>query len=121
MDSNNAGYTGTGFANTNNALNAGVRWRVNATAAGNYTLQWRFANGTTGNRPGSLRVNGTTLSTVALPATGAWTTWTNSASVTVALRAGANDIALVATTSGGLANIDSLTVNGNGMSASACN
>ena len=58
--------------------NAGVRWRVNATAAGNFTLQWRFANGTTGNRPGSLRVNGTTLSTVALPATGAWTTWTNS-------------------------------------------
>ena len=82
VDSNNAGYTGTGFANTNNAPNAGVRWRVNATAAGNFTLQWRFANGTTGNRPGSLRVNGTTLSTVALPATGAWTTWTNSASVT---------------------------------------
>ena len=66
MDSNHAGYTGTGFANTNNATNAGVRWRVNATAAGNFTLQWRFANGTTGNRPGSLRVNGTTLSTVAL-------------------------------------------------------
>jgi arabinogalactan endo-1,4-beta-galactosidase len=121
VDNNNAGYTGTGFANTNNATNAGVRWRVNATAAGNYTLQWRFANGTTGNRPGSLRVNGATLSTVALPATGAWTTWTNSASVTASLRAGANDIALVATTSGGLANIDSLTVAGSGISASACN
>ena len=38
-----------------------------------------------------------------------------------ALRAGANDIALVATTSGGLANIDSLTVGGNGVSVIACN
>jgi hypothetical protein len=121
VDSNNAGYTGTGFANTNNALNAGVRWRVNASAAGNYTLQWRFANGTTGNRPGSLRVNGATLSTVALPATSAWTTWTNSATVTAALRAGANDLAVVATTSGGLANIDSMTVSGTAVSASACN
>jgi hypothetical protein len=121
VDSNNAGYTGSGFANTNNALNTTVRWRVNATAAGNYSFQWRFANGTTGNRPGSLRINGTTLSTVALPATGAWTTWTNSSSVSAALRAGANDIALVATTSGGLANIDSLTVSGTGVSATACN
>jgi hypothetical protein len=121
VDSNNAGYTGTGFANTNNALNAGVRWRVNASAAGNFTLQWRFANGSADNRPASLRVNGATLSTVALPATGAWTTWTNSASVTVALRAGANDISLVSTTSGGLGNIDSMTATGSGISATACN
>jgi len=121
IDSNHAGYTGTGFANSNNATNAGVRWRVNATAAGNFTLQWRFANGTTGSRPGSLRVNGATLSTVTLQATGAWTTWTNTGSVTAALRAGANDISLVATTSGGLANIDSMTLTGNGISATACN
>jgi pectate lyase len=94
---------------------------VNAAAAGNFTLQWRFANGTTGSRPGTLRINGTNGTTVALPATGAWTTWTNSSSVTAALRAGANDIALVATTSGGLANIDSMTVSGTGVSAVACN
>ena len=35
VDSNNAGYTGTGFANTNNASNAGVRWRVNAASKPN--------------------------------------------------------------------------------------
>ena len=121
IDSNNAGYTGSGFANTNNATGTTVRWRVNAAAAGNFTLQWRFANGTTGNRPGTLRINGANGTTVALPATGAWTTWTNSSSVTAALRAGANDIALVATTSGGLANIDSMTASGTGVSAVACN
>jgi arabinogalactan endo-1,4-beta-galactosidase len=121
VDSNNAGFTGAGFANTNNASATAVRWRVNASAAGNYTFQWRFANGTTGNRPGSLRINGVTGAPVALAATGAWTTWTNSGTFTVALRAGANDIALVATTSGGLANIDALTVTGSGISAVACN
>jgi arabinogalactan endo-1,4-beta-galactosidase len=121
VDNNNAGFTGAGFANTNNATGSTVRWRVNASAAGNYTLQWRFANGTTGNRPGTLRVNGVNGSTVALAATGAWTTWTNSGSVSANLRAGANDIALVATTSGGLANIDSMTASGSGISAVACN
>jgi arabinogalactan endo-1,4-beta-galactosidase len=121
VDSNNAGYTGTGFANTNNATGTTVRWRVNAAAAGNFTLQWRFANGTTGNRPGTLRLNGVNGTAVNLPATGAWTTWTNSSSITASLRAGANDIALVASTSGGLANIDSMTVTGSGISAVACN
>jgi arabinogalactan endo-1,4-beta-galactosidase len=121
VDGNHAGYTGSGFANTNNATGTTVRWRVNAAAAGNYTLQWRFANGTTGNRPGTLRLNGVNGTTVALQATGSWTTWTNTASITASLRAGANDIALVATTSGGLANIDSMTASGTGVSAIACN
>jgi arabinogalactan endo-1,4-beta-galactosidase len=121
VDSNNAGFTGAGFANTNNATGTTVRWRVNASAAGNYTFAWRFANGTTGNRPGSLRINGTTGAAVALAATGAWTTWTNTGSFTAALRAGANDLALVATTSGGLANIDSMTASGTGIGALACN
>jgi arabinogalactan endo-1,4-beta-galactosidase len=122
IDSNNAGYTGAGFANTNNASGAAVRWRVNASATGTYTFQWRFANGTTGNRPGSLRRSGTTIvSSVALGPTGAWTTWTSSASVTAMLNAGPNDISLVATTNGGLANIDSMTVTGSGISVVACN
>jgi arabinan endo-1,5-alpha-L-arabinosidase len=122
IDSNNAGYTGAGFANTNNASGTAVRWRVNASAGGTYTFQWRFANGTTGNRPGSLRRSGTTVvSSVALGPTGAWTNWTSSASVTATLNAGPNDISLVATTSGGLANIDSMTVTGNGISVVACN
>jgi hypothetical protein len=95
---------------------------VNAAASGTYTFQWRYANGTTGNRPGNLR-RGTTVvsSNVALNPTGAWTTWTNSGSVTATLNAGVNDISLIATTAGGLANIDSITISGSGVSAAACN
>ena len=47
IDSNNAGFTGAGFANTNNALNASLRYKVNVPATGSYTLRWRYANGTT--------------------------------------------------------------------------
>jgi arabinoxylan arabinofuranohydrolase len=123
VDNNQAGFTGAGFANTNNAVGAAVRWRVNAAASGSYTLQWRFANGTTVNRPGSVRVNGATVvPSVALGGTGAWTTWASSGAVTVTLNAGANDVHLVATTANGLANIDAATVSGSGgMAAAACN
>src|SRR5688572_13100657 len=57
IDSNHAGYTGTGFANGENAVGRGVNWSVNVTASGTYQLEWRFANGST-SRPGSVRVNG---------------------------------------------------------------
>src|SRR5262245_17352228 len=62
IDSDNAGFTGAGFANTNNALNATVRYKVNIPSTGSYTLRWRYANGTTANRPASVRVNGATVS-----------------------------------------------------------
>ena len=120
VDSNNAGFTGAGFANTNNATNATVRYKVNVPATGNYTLRWRYANGTTGDRPASVRVNGNAVGTVALAPTGAWTTWTNSANVTVSLNAGLNDVHLVATTAGGVANIDSFTVIGTNVSSGNC-
>jgi pectate lyase len=113
IDSNNAGFTGAGFANTNNATNAAVRYKVSVPTAGSFTVRVRYANGTTGDRPASVRVNGATVGNVALAPTGAWTTWANSANVNVNLAAGLNDVHLVATTSGGVANIDSFTVVGN--------
>lgn len=123
IDSNQAGFTGAGFANSNNASGAAVRYRVNAGASGSYTLQWRYANGTTTNRPGSVRVNGAiVVASVPLAGTGAWTTWANSPTATVTLNVGANDVHLVATTANGLANIDSFSVTGSGgISAATCN
>jgi hypothetical protein len=109
---NHEGFTGNGFADTNNAMDAGVEWKVTVPAGGNYHLAWRYANGSTVNRPGSLRVNGATLATVNFPVTGLWTTW-NMVGNPFALSAGENTIRLQATTSQGLGNIDSLSVTGN--------
>src|SRR5262249_1702239 len=75
VESNHAGFSGTGFVNLDNAVGSYVQWSVNAASAGTATLTIRFANGTTANRPMSLSVNGGSASNVDFPATGAWTTW----------------------------------------------
>ncbi len=117
--SNHAGFTGTGFADSNNATGAGVDWKVSVPTSGNYALEWSYANGSTANRPGSVRVNGSTGPTVNFPVTGAWTTW-SVAAASVALSAGENTIRLQATTSTGLGNIDSISVAGNSPQPVAC-
>src|SRR3712207_5583046 len=51
VESNHAGFTGTGFVNYNNVSGSFVEFAVNAPAAGSATLTFRYANGTTANRP----------------------------------------------------------------------
>ncbi len=119
VDSNQGGFTGSGFANADNAIARGVDWSVNVAASGAYQLEWRFANGSTA-RPGSVKINGATVATVGFPSTGLWTSWTT-VTTTVSLNAGRNSVRLEATSSGGLANIDSLAVTGGGgAQAAAC-
>ncbi|MBM0105003.1 glycosyl hydrolase 53 family protein [Steroidobacter sp. S1-65] len=119
VDSNHSGFTGSGFANADNAVGAGVDWSVNVSASGVYQLQWRYANSAS-DRPGSVRINGVNATTVGFPSTGAWNSWTV-VNTTVNLNAGGNRIRLEATTSAGLANVDSLTVTGGGtVQADSC-
>lgn len=121
VDSDNAGYTGTGFSNVTNAVGSGINWRVSVPSAGTYTISWRYANGGGSDRPGSLLINGaTSVASISFPATTDWTTWTTAQTV-VSLNAGTTDIRLQATGSGGLANIDNINVNGSAApSAIAC-
>jgi hypothetical protein len=119
VDSDHSGFTGSGFANGNNATGTGVDWSVNASASGIYQLEWRFANGAT-DRPGRVRINGANVTTVGFPSTGVWNSWTT-VSTMVSLNAGRNSIRLEATTSVGLANTDWLAVTGgSGVQAAAC-
>ena len=106
VDKINGGYSGTGYADFQNASGDSIKWNVSNTTAGSVKLTFRYANGSTANRPLSLKINGVTV--VAFNATGAWTTW-KTVTVTVQLIAGVNTIALSTIGSNG-ANIDSLTV-----------
>lgn len=121
VDSNNAGYTGTGFANTTNASGTQIVWSLNANTSGNYQFEVRFANGGATARSGQLSINNGANGTytVNLPGTGAWTTW-QTVSIPVVLSQGENQLVLSATTSGGLANVDYVRVYGNGLGARAC-
>jgi hypothetical protein len=106
VESNHAGFTGSGFVNGDNVAGSYVEWTVTAAQAGTATLTFRYANGTAVNRP--MRI-GDTL--VDFPGTGAWTTWATK-TLTVPLVAGANPIRATATTSGGGPNLDHLAVTG---------
>ncbi len=119
IDSNNSGYTGAGFANTDNANNTGVDWSIIGDA-GSYTFTWRFANGTTANRSGVLYINNTQVSTIDFNGTGGWSTWdTNSVTITNVAE-GYKTIRLEANQDAGLGNIDYLEVTAINVSVGNC-
>src|SRR5829696_8860020 len=77
IESNHAGFSGSGFCNANNAVGAAVVFTVNASAAANATIAIRYANGATTNGPADIVVNGSTVQAgSAFDPTGAWSTWT---------------------------------------------
>jgi len=118
----NEGFTGDGYTNANNAQGAAIEWAVNAPSSNRYTLTFRFATGGASNRNGSLLINGGANGnySLSLPTTGAWTTW-QTASIDIDLVQGNNLLKLAATTADGLANIDSLKIEGAQTSAGICN
>lgn len=121
-ENTNTGYTGNGYTNANNAQGAAIEWAVNAPNSSRYTLTFRFANGGTANRNGALLINGGSNGnyTVELPVTGAWATW-QTATVDIDLVQGNNILKLSALTADGLANIDSLKIDGAQTKAGVCN
>lgn len=105
----NAGYSGSGYADFQNAAGDSINWSVSSASGGSVKLTFRYANGGTANRPLSLVVNGVTINpSLAFNSTGSWATW-KTVTITVQLAAGANSIMLSTIGSNG-GNIDSLTV-----------
>ncbi len=121
METDHAGYLGTGYANPENAISKGLEWKIDAQAAGSATVAIRYANGGTATRIGNLSVNSDADGsyTINQTATGAWTTW-QSATATIQLQRGNNSLQLLATTADGLANIDSIKITGPGVSGINC-
>ncbi|MGW0756840.1 carbohydrate-binding protein [Streptomyces sp. NPDC002814] len=109
VDSDWAGYSGSGFCNGTNSTSGSAQFTVTAPASGTATLHIRFANGTTAARPAGLVVNGSTVQTPSFEGTGAWSTWVTK-TLTVPVNAGSNTIRLSPTTAAGLPNIDYVEV-----------
>jgi rhamnogalacturonan endolyase len=114
IESNHAGYSGSGFCNGDNAVGAATQFTVTAAEAGTATIAIRYANGATDNRPTDVLVNGAVAhSGTAFDPTGAWTAWATK-TFTVPVNAGTNTIRLNPTTAAGLANIDYLDLEAGG-------
>lgn len=104
-----AGYTGTGFADYA-GQNSVVTYSITRGSAGSGKLEFRYANGSTANRPLQVLVNNVLVGMVVCGPTGGWTTWANVSLNSVSLPAGTVAIKVVASTSAGGANVDSLTI-----------
>jgi hypothetical protein len=108
IESNHAGFSGSGFCNANNAVGAAAQFTVNAATAGTATIAIRFANGGTANRPADIIVNGATVQAASpFDPTGAWTTWATK-TLTASVNAGSNTVRVNPTTATGLPNVDFL-------------
>ena len=120
VDNEYAGYTGSGFCDTENVTGSGIDWSIDIAAADTYTFSWRYAHGKTDDRSARMLVNGSpVISSIAFPPTGAFTTW-STVSVDVSLTEGIKDIRLEGITSNGLANIDYLMVTGPDPQIASC-
>ncbi len=118
VESEHNGYTGSGYANTENALGNGVDYKVHVGSAGTYHIEIRYASAN--DRPANLIQNGSVVaSNINFPSTGAWTSW-KTASITARLNAGESDLRLEATGRSGLPNIDFLYLSGSNISAADC-
>lgn len=108
IDSNNAGFNGTGFANF--PTSGGSLQFSNAsggTATGSRTITVRYALGTTASRTGRVLVNGTAQNITFAP-TGAWTTWATM-TFTATLNSGATNTIRFESNGQDLGNIDQIS------------
>jgi hypothetical protein len=112
VESEHAGYTGSGYVGgftDANRGNATATFTVPATSAATPTAVIRYANGTGATRTMSLLVNGTARQ-LSLPATANWASWANVAEP-VSLRAGTNTVAVrYGTADNGNVNLDQLRI-----------
>nr|MBA3675433.1 carbohydrate-binding protein [Chitinophagaceae bacterium] len=107
ITSKNPGYTGTGYVDYINSSGDYVEWTLNKPNAGSASLKFRYANGSSTNRPLKLEINGQVVaSSLAFLPTGSWSTWSNTG-ITVNLLSGTNKIRITAIGYNG-ANIDHL-------------
>jgi len=119
IDNYYAGYTGYGYANTDDEMNKGINWSVYIASTGSYTLKWRYANGSS-DRPGTLYVNYLpNISGISFPGTGDWNNWSE-VSVSVTFPPGMYSLRLKGIGNEGLANIDYLMVAGPYPQATTC-
>ncbi len=120
VETTNAGFSGSGYLNSDNGVGAAFEWVLHIGQAGTYSVTFVYANGGTVDRPADVLVGGVSAGgDVSFPPTDDWTTW-STVSVDVNLVEGENRVLLSALTDEGLANIDSFQVTGAAVNALGC-
>ncbi|RII15639.1 Cycloisomaltooligosaccharide glucanotransferase precursor [Streptomyces sp. YIM 130001] len=117
IDTEHAGYSGSGFVDGFGEEGASATFDVTAEKAGTYDVALRYANGgypEKGTKSLSVYVNGEKAKQTELPDTGEWSTW-SSRSEPLKLRKGANTVSYRYDPGDtGHVNLDMITVNPRG-------
>ncbi|MBP2326044.1 hypothetical protein JOF56_006429 [Kibdelosporangium banguiense] len=109
IESNHAGFTGSGFVDYDNEVGSSVEWTVTALATTSVNVVFRYTNASSENRPMDITVNGIKTASVNFPPTNGWEDW-RTLTIRVNLLAGTSKIRATATTSNGGPNVDKITV-----------
>jgi hypothetical protein len=107
-----SGFSGAGAVdfNANHLTNGLLSFsHVGAVAAGNYSITFRYSNGSSGTLSMPLTVNGVARTPISFTSTGSYSTW-STVSVTVPLASG-NNVIQIAPSGTAAPEIDNLTVN----------
>lgn len=118
-ESDNTGFSGFGYANTDNVLGATASWTFNSDIEQMTELKIRYANGGSNSRNGDLYISENYVTNVQFVPTGSWDNW-QIVSVFVPMGIGSNTISLSATGEEGLANIDAFHIYTGGVESSNC-
>lgn len=104
------GYTGSAYVNYDLGTDSYVEWVVDVSTSGTKILKFRYANGSTTDRPMAISVNGTVVSnSLSFRSTGTWSIWSES-SISVTLNAGSNIIKAISANPNGGPNVDYLEI-----------
>jgi hypothetical protein len=113
IKSNNLGYTGTGYADYQNASGDYVEWTVTMASGGDFDIAFRYALSDADGRPLEIQVNDQVIdASLSFPDTGGWSTWGMTAPLSVTLNAGDNTVRATAIGASG-GNLDHLLIDGN--------
>jgi hypothetical protein len=104
IDTAYSGYTGDGYADTDDSIGAGIDWHVDFDSSVTKSFTFRYA--CPDDRTADLLVNGViTASNIQFPSTGSWSAW-DFVTVYAGTDAGVSDVRLQSTSSTGLPNVD---------------
>jgi len=108
--SNEFGFTGSGYRDFGDTSDAWIEWTVTIPVSGKYSLAFRFANGSTADRPLDVLVDGVVRqASMPFPASGSWREWRVAHAAPTALAAGDRVIRIRATGPNG-PNVDAMWV-----------
>jgi len=107
VDNNHQGYTGTGFVNLTNESGTYLELNLAIPQSGQYDMCFRFANGTSDNRPCEIRLDDAVLNEqFEFPPTSDWAIWAYSEVISLDVTVGDYPLRITGITSSSAPNFD---------------